>query len=476
MSRESNLAKNTIIITVGKVCTQLVSFFLLPLYTAILSTEDYGVVDLLNTLVALLLPIVTLQIDQAVFRELVEVRDDESKTAEVVRTGIISIIIQSAIYLGAFICISPWINNEYKFFLASNVLINAMLGVFLQIARGFGKNKSYAVASFLSASLTIVFNLIFLVVFGLGAAGMLIATFLGQLLAAVYLVLALHIVSYFKEGKCNRKVLSRLLRYSIPLIPNAISWWIIDASDRVIVSSFLGVSQNGILAASLKFAALLTGLNYITTLSWTESVAVAINDVDIEKYFNRMINVFLRFYIALTIGMIACMPFAFPILINAKYRDGYGLVPVSLLATLFNVVVGLVSVVYVAKKNTKAIAQTSVMAAVINIVTHLLLINRIGLYAAVLSSFIAFFSMSILRIIDIREKGYINIKIDTKLIASTCVALLVVLLTYYSNSRLLHIIALAFAILFAIVINRNTFSAIVNLISNKLRRNSDGER
>ena len=93
-----------------------------------------------------------------------------------------------------------------------------------------------------------------------------------------------------------------------------------------------------------------------------------------------------------------------------------------------------------------------------------------------LYSFIAFFSMIILIIIDIREKGYINIKIDTKLIASTCVALLVVLLTYYSNSRLLHIIALAFAILFAIVINRNTFSAIVNLISNKLRRNSDGER
>lgn len=197
MSRESNLAKNTIIITIGKVCTQLVSFFLLPLYTAILSTEDYGVVDLLNTLVALLLPIFTLQIDQALFRELVEVRDNESKTAEVVRTGIISIVIQGIIYLCIFVLVSPWIHNKYKLFLASNVLVNAMLGVFLQIARGFGKNKYYAVASFLSASLTIVFNLFFLVGFKLGATGMLVATLLGQLLAAIYLVLALHIVYYF---------------------------------------------------------------------------------------------------------------------------------------------------------------------------------------------------------------------------------------------------------------------------------------
>ena len=50
MSREKQLAKNTLIITVGKVCTQLISFFLLPLYTGILSTEEYGIVDLLNTL------------------------------------------------------------------------------------------------------------------------------------------------------------------------------------------------------------------------------------------------------------------------------------------------------------------------------------------------------------------------------------------------------------------------------------------
>lgn len=473
MSRESNLAKNTIIITIGKVCTQLVSFFLLPLYTAILSTEDYGIVDLLNTLVALLLPIFTLQIDQALFRELVEVRDNESKTAEVVRTGIISIVIQGIIYLCVFVLVSPWIHNKYKLFLASNVLVNAMLGVFLQIARGFGKNKYYAVASFLSASLTIVFNLFFLVGFKLGATGMLVATLLGQLLAAIYLVLALHIVYYFKAGRCNRKVLVKLLKYSIPLIPNAISWWIIDASDRVIVSSFLGVAQNGILAASLKFAALLTGLNYITTLSWTESIAVAINDADIESYFNRMINVFLRFYVALTIGMIACMPFVFPILINAKYQAGYGLVPISLLATLFNVVVGLVSVVYVAKKNTKAIAQTSVMAALINISIHLLLINRIGLYAAVLSSFIAFFSMSVLRIIDIRKKGYIKIKIDISLITSTCLALLVVLMTYYFDIVWLHVIALIIAILFAIGINKHTFATIINLVLSKLRRNSN---
>ena len=48
MSRKTELAKNTAILTVGKLCTQCISFFLLPLYTAILSTEEYGTFDLLH--------------------------------------------------------------------------------------------------------------------------------------------------------------------------------------------------------------------------------------------------------------------------------------------------------------------------------------------------------------------------------------------------------------------------------------------
>lgn len=474
MSRESNLVKNTMIITIGKVCTQLVSFLLLPLYTAILSTEDYGVVDLLNTLVALLLPLVTLQIDQALFRELVEVRGNKDRTAEVIKNGMLFVVVQCAIYFMVFVCLSPWIHNKYKYFLASNVLINALLGVLLQIARGLGNNKGYAMASFFSASLTIVFNVIFLVGVKLGADGMLAATFLGQLLAAIYLGISMNIFQYLEIDKFKKNIITKLLKYSIPLIPNAISWWIIDASDRVIVSSFLGVSQNGILAASLKFASLLTGLNYITTLSWTESIAVAINDKDIDNYFNKMVDIFLRFYITISIGMIACMPFVFPILVNVKYQTGYGLVPISIMATLFNVVVGLVSVVYVAKKNTKAIAQTSVMAALINISVHLLLIKHIGLYAAVLSSLIAFFSMSILRVADIKKKGYIAIKIQSKLIVSASVTLVIVLFAYYSGIRLAYYSAFVVTCLFAVVINKNTFMSIVNMFIGKFRNTKKG--
>ena len=76
-------------------------------------------------------------------------------------------------------------------------------------------------------------------------------------------------------------------------------------------------------------------------MSWTESISIAIKDDDVSDYFNKMFNIILRLFTALAIGMIACMPFVFPIMINEKFSDGYGLVPISIIGSLFNVVVGL---------------------------------------------------------------------------------------------------------------------------------------
>lgn len=469
MNREKNLAKNTIIITIGKICTQLITFFLLPLYTGILSTEEYGAVDLLNTLVSLLLPIVTFQVEQAVFRELIEVRGKKNKESRIISSAVITVIFQCIVYLVIFALISPFINNHYKFFLATNVVANIFLSLLLQIARGFGDNKKYAFASFISALSTIIFNVLFLVVIKLGANGMLLGTMLGQIVATIYLFISLKLYKYLKVKDYKKEVIKDLWKYSLPLIPNAISWWVFNASDRVIASAFLGVDQNGILAASLKFSAVFITFYNIFNMSWTESISIAIKDADVSDYFNKMFNIVLRLFTAMGIGMIACMPFVFPIMINEKFSAGYGLVPISIIGSLFNVVVGLISVIYVAEKNTKAIASTSIVSAVINIIVHLVLIRFIGLYAAVISTFVAFFVMSIYRLMD-ASKRYFKIKIDMKFIIQSLIALIFVFVSYYINNIYLNAFVVLFAVLFAIYINKDSFDIIFKLFTKKLKR------
>lgn len=469
MNREKNLAKNTIIITIGKICTQLITFFLLPLYTGILSTEEYGTVDLLNTLVSLLLPIVTFQVEQAVFRELIEVRGKKDKESRIISSAVITVIFQCIVYLIIFALISPFINNHYKFFLATNVVANIFLSLLLQIARGFGDNKKYAFASFISALSTIAFNVLFLVVIKLGANGMLLGTMLGQIVATIYLFISLKLYKYLKVKDYKKEVIESLWKYSLPLIPNAISWWVFNASDRVIASAFLGVDQNGILAASLKFSTVFITFYNIFNMSWTESISIAIKDADVSDYFNRMFNIVLRLFTAMAVGMIACMPFIFPIMINQKFSSGYGLIPISIIGSLFNVVVGLISVIYVAEKNTKAIASTSIVSAVINIMVHLILIKFIGLYAAVISTFVAYFVMSIYRLVD-ASKRYLKIKIDMKFIIQSLITLIFVFVSYYINNIYLNVFVVLFTVLFAIYINKDSFDIIFKLFTKKLKR------
>jgi O-antigen/teichoic acid export membrane protein len=68
MSRTRSLAKNTLLIAISKISTQSVLFFMLPLYTASLSTSEYGAVDLIITYGGLFAPLIMLNVQQAVFR------------------------------------------------------------------------------------------------------------------------------------------------------------------------------------------------------------------------------------------------------------------------------------------------------------------------------------------------------------------------------------------------------------------------
>lgn len=466
LGREKSLIKNTLIITIGKICTQLITFFLLPLYTGILSTEEYGTVDLLNTLVSLLLPIVTFQTEQAMFRALIEARDHNWRKKKIISSGIISVIFQCFVYIVIFLLISPFIHNDYKFFLAINVIASIFSSLMLQIARGLGYNQKYAFGSFISALGTIIFNILFLVIIKLKVNGMLLATVLGNVVCTIYLFKSLSIHKYLFISSFRVKQVKKLWKYSIPLIPSAISWWIYSASDRLVVSMILGISQNGILSAANKFSGVYLTFYNIFNMSWTESISIHINDRDIVKYFNKMFNIILGLFISMAVGMIACMPFVYPIMINYKFQSGYGLVPISIIASLFNVVIGLIGALYFATKNTKAVANTTIVAAIINLISHFALIKFIGLYAAPLSTFLAYFVMCIYRFCDIKKR-YFKIRIKRSIIAKTLLVLPIILVCYYINNLYLNLISLLIAIVFAWSLNKKSISVILNIIKKK---------
>lgn len=472
--REKSLVKNTVIISIGIICTKLITFLLLPIYTGVLSTEEYGIVDLINTLTILVIPIVTFQVEQAVYRDLIEKRDNSIEIKKTISNGFFSICYQSLLFLILFLICSLFINNQYKYYILLIIFFNIFSSLFMQIARGLGNNKAYAISGFINALITIIFSVLFLIIIKLNVLGMLIGLMAGHFSSMIYLFISLKIHKFIDYKTFKYERVKKLWKYSLPLVPNAISWWVFGSSDRVIVSIILGLSMNGILSAASKFSAMYVTIYNIFNVSWIESISLHINDKDISFFFSKMFNIVMKLFISLSLIFISVMPFLYPIMINADYQYGIQIVPILMLGSLFNVIVGLISSIYIAKKNTKAIANTSIISAITNIIIHLILIKYIGLYAAAISTFFSYFIMAIYRINDI-NKRYFKIHIDKKALFLSCIMMVVVFAAFYLNNKYINVISIIISLTFSILMNYNSLGQLFKLIINKLKTKKEND-
>ena len=454
--KNNDLIKNTGIIAIGKISTQIVSFFLLPVYTAFLTTADYGVVDLLNTLVQLLLPVISLQLEQAIFRFLIEYRSDERKKKEYISTTFFFLVITGVAYTVFMVIAGRFIQNQYKYFLLLNLLSTMFSYVLSQIAIGLGHNGIYSVANFFMSSVNIALNLVFIVAMGMGATGMLLSGLISNIFSCIYIAVSIRLDRYLSVKAFKVRLCKEMVAYSFPLIPNQVSWWVFSASDRLIISAVLSVSMNGIYAIAGKFSTLFVTVFNFFGMSWTEQAAIHINDEDASAYFSKVCEASIRFFSALILGIIAVMPFVFPYMINAQYADSYIQIPILLLGSYFNSLVGIFGAVYVAKKKTKNIAKSSIYAAVINLVINLVCISKCGLYAASISTVIAYAFLAIYRIID--TKKYIKICIKKTCYTSFLIMYIFVFAIYAINRTALNIVAFLIVCIYAIIINRKTIA------------------
>lgn len=466
MSRQKDLAKNTAILTVGKVCTQCISFFLLPLYTAILSAEDYGTFDLFVTYATLLLPLINWQLDQGLFRFMLDYRGNKDEQKKLFSTLLLSSTAQNIIYVILFICIEPFLKIENAYFLLLYVVLQVYNALFLQFVRGLGYSIKYTIASFISASATTVLNVIALVFLRMGLQGLFVSTLTAQLLTLIYLVVSSRSWEYFSLKNARIGTFKKVGTYSIPLIPNNLAWWVVNASDRTIISHVLGTAANGIYSVANKFPNVFINFYNILNLSWTETVSLHYNDEDRDEFLTDTMTSLVKLFVAACLGIVACMPFVFPIMVNAKYNAAYNQILILMYAMLFRVLVGLYSCVYVAQKNAKKIAYTSISAAIINITVDLILINKIQVFAASLSTLVAFLSMFIVRYIDVNKTVHMRIK---KPIAVGSVLLSVILIgTYYCNNKVVQFVALCITAIYAVVTNMDLLKSGVNLVKSRL--------
>lgn len=465
MNKKKQLAKNTLIIFFGRVCTQLISYFLLPLYTAYLATSEYGIVDLIQTYITLLVPIVTLELEMSVFRYLIDSRGEEKDTKILMSNNFFILGIGLSTFTLLYLIITNFVVIPFRFLILFDAIVCVLSGNFLQIARGFGRTVDYSISCILTGVTTILSNIVMICYLHRGAEGMIFSMALANFICALYLFLRIKMYRYVDFSLVDKKLIKEMNRYSIPLIPNGVSWWIVNASDRSIIAFVLGAGANGLYAISNKFPTIISSLTGVFNLSWSESAALHINSPDRDEFFSDITNTVIKLFTSMGAGMIACMPFLFPLFINAKYQEAYLYIPFLVLGTVFNVAICLYSQVYLAKKLSKQVAYTAILGAIINILINVLFIKKIGLYAAALSTAISYFVMMIYRHLDLKK--YIQIKLERGLILKTILLFTFAITLYYQNNLYFNIINLLVVSIYAVWINKTILLSSYQVVVDK---------
>ena len=471
MSKVKELVKNTVIITIGKICTQFLSFFLLPLYTSLLTTKEYGTFDLLSTYQLLLMPVFYFQIERAQFRFLVDLRSSEDEQKTLISTTFGFFSLQTIFVLCVFSVINLFFHYEYLWNLYLYIIAVAFSSYMLQSARGLGRNAVYSLGNLIIAITSIICNILFLTILHLGIGGMMVSYVIGNLIGGLYVAFTLKIFNRIHFGCFSRSNLIECFRYSLPLIPENLTWWVMNASDRTVVTIMMGVAYNGILSISHKFPSVFTSFFTIFYLSWTESSAIHIYDADRDIFFEKVINNVYNLFSSLAVGIIACLPFVFNFFVpNSDYHGAYKLIPIYLLASMFNVIQGMYSVVYFGLKKTKELLKTTMLGAALNLVVCIALIKWIGLYAAALSSVVGYGANSIWRYFDLKK--YMNVKLNPVYVASSIITGVLVCCCYYSGNTVLNIIGLIGSIVYAAVINSKLLKMVISNLRKILKRGS----
>lgn len=359
-----------------------------------LSTTQFGKVDIITTVVNLLGPLACLDLSDAVFRYALDKAEDKK---DIFSTGLYYTFLLSIVSLIIGFIISFFIPT-YPVVLATFLLIsNNFYSLISDFARSIGYVKEYAFAGVLSTLVIGISNILLLVVVKLGINGYLISMIIGPIAAMLYLSKATKLSRFCSKGGISKPTLNKMLKYSIPLIPNSLAWWLNSTSDRLFILWFLGASANGIYAMANKIPNMLNTVINIFFQSWQMSVVEEFNKPDGKKFITNVFNYFLSFIFFCGIGLVTFTRPIFRILLSSRYYSGWSLVPFFVLATIYTSLSSFVGTMYTAFKQTGPIMVTTAYGAVINIVVTVILVPLMGSVGAVIANIISFFIVSLIR-------------------------------------------------------------------------------
>lgn len=468
MDKYKKLASNTIIFAIGTFSSKVLSFLLMPFVTRMMATGDYGSADLVQQTVNVLIPIVTLQVNSAALRFAL---DKAKQKADVLTVGVRTTLLGFIAFLLfaypiSLIRINDFRLGDYIVLIYIFVLISGFRQLCQQFVRGSGHVKLFAIDGIIATATTLLFTILFLGVFKWGVTGYIVAIIASDFCSIIFYVFTAKLYRYVKPHLMEKGIAGQMLKYCIPLIPTVILWWIINVSDRYMVTYFVGSSANGLYTAASKIPNFVILFSQIFIDAWQLSAVDEYDSKDRARFFTRVFRVYSGGVFTVASALILFCQLFTKILVAPSYYESWNYVPILIIATTFSCIVNFLASVYMAEKKSLMALLTASSGAITNIVLNLVFIPKMGANGAALATVCAFLVVFATRGANTRRYIKIDFKLPLMLVETALLITQSVLMLTLKSGVVLYAIE-AVMLLAMLLVNIKPIKELAGLLLNK---------
>lgn len=410
MNKYKKLLSNTAAMTVGQFSSKILSFLLIPLYTSILSTEEYGIYDIIVTTVTLLTPFLTLVISEAILRFAI---DNDYDNRYVLTIGVTLVVLGS----GVLILLSPIFSfvgsiAKYRIWIVVFFFVMNLHTVLIQFLKGINKVTQYSIMGVISTMTTLSLNIYFLVIRNYGIVGYLLAATMSHLLVSLIIIIHNKLWTYVVNPlSIPRNVYKDMLRFSVPMIPNSISWWVSDSSDKYVILWFLSSAEVGLYSIAYKIPTLLTMVMSLFVSAFQISIFDEFKKEDGSNFFKTVYTSVMMALLVAASMLIFASKYLAVVLYKNSFYSAWMVGCILIFAFVFNSLSSLIGTIYTATKKTSVLFYSTLAAACVNIVLNIILIPGYGLYGAAFATLVSYVCVWLIRALLAKkqmEKGFID--------------------------------------------------------------------
>ncbi len=459
------LVENVGLLSISNFTSKLLTFLLVPLYSRTLSQEEYGSIDIIQTTINLMVPILTLCINEAIIRFAL---DKSQNPSEILKIGLKITLKSSVIF--AILGILTIVFGISKTYVILAILyyftysVNLLLNQFL---KGNDQIKDLVVTGISNTAIVIVLNIIFLTYLKIGIIGYFASMIIANMITIIYNFVKVHIKKRWQEAKENKLLESEMKSYSVPMIFNSVAWWVNSAVNKYIVLGFCGVAQNGIFSMSNKIPAILMTIQNIFIQAWQISAVKEFNKKNSNEFFSIIYDIYNLIMVVGSAILILTTKLLAEFLYGQEFYEAWRYVPILLISVIFGALSGFIGTIFAATKNSKVYASSTIIGAVSNTVLGIALTYFIGVMGASIATLLSYFIVWVFRIK--KSKQYIDLNINYKKHFLSYFCLLMQSIVLISEIKYNVIINIIITI-FILVINIDTIKAILSKIKTFFKR------